>query len=167
MKTLDKSGKIADIYHLVNFLAKVTRQDLDQCLLTCNAGVTRLQYVVIRFLSHKHYTIRELSRRLSLEPATLVPVIDSLEKQGLVIRTNDPKDRRRNPLILTEEGLEVLNKVELIRPENSIVKGLDQLGPEKTVLLHDLLHEFSRLVAEEEEDLQDGLLSWQQPTSEN
>ena len=150
------------IYTLLNLLTKISRQDLDHRLVANNAKVTRLQYVVIRFLSHQHFTIRELSHKLICEPATLVPVVDHLEKKGLVIRTNDPKDRRRNPLVLTEEGLEVLRSVEPYHPENTLVKGLTQLGPEKTQQLRDLLHELTTSVVKEE-DIQHAVMSWQVP----
>jgi DNA-binding MarR family transcriptional regulator len=33
-----------------------------------------------------------------LDPSTLVPAVDALERKGLAMRGQDPNDRRRNPL---------------------------------------------------------------------
>ncbi len=59
----------------------------------------------LRILSeHDGLSQQELSRRVGIHPNTAVPALDSMEKNGLVTRTRDPKDRRRFCIHLTEKG---------------------------------------------------------------
>jgi DNA-binding MarR family transcriptional regulator len=50
---------------------------------------------------------QELSERLGLDPTIVVGLIDALEGRGLMTRTKDPTDRRRNLLGLTAPGRDV------------------------------------------------------------
>lgn len=52
---------------------------------------------------------KELAEMCLRDPSTLVNIIDSLEKKGLVKRVADPKDRRAFKLYITEEGVEKRN----------------------------------------------------------
>ncbi len=47
---------------------------------------------------------RELSEFLQLDPSQIVSLVDFLEKRGLVTREPDPRDRRANVVVATEEG---------------------------------------------------------------
>ena len=62
----------------------------------------------LRLLQHTPFTLRELSDRMLVTPSTLVPVIDKLESEGLLVRGKDPDDRRRTPLELTERAREAV-----------------------------------------------------------
>src|SRR5664279_2731733 len=79
----------------------------------------------------------EISGKMMLTPATLVPVVDTLEEQGLVERRQDPDDRRRTPLFVTPAGRSLLERVPLVDDTDSLVVSLENLGEEAT---HDLLH---------------------------
>ena len=45
-----------------------------------------------------------LAEMLSLEPSSLVRIVDHLIQSGLLVRHEDPQDRRAKILHLTEEG---------------------------------------------------------------
>jgi DNA-binding MarR family transcriptional regulator len=47
---------------------------------------------------------QKLSRRLGMDPATMVDVIDSLEESGQIARVRNPRDRREYSLQLTAKG---------------------------------------------------------------
>jgi DNA-binding MarR family transcriptional regulator len=49
-------------------------------------------------------TQKEIADRLGLEGPTLIPVIDKMEKGGLVIRKVDADDRRNNRIYRTEKA---------------------------------------------------------------
>ncbi|WP_107101205.1 MarR family winged helix-turn-helix transcriptional regulator [Streptacidiphilus griseoplanus] len=46
----------------------------------------------------------ELGRTISLDPKDMVGVLNDLQTAGLVLRTPDPADRRKNAVSLTPEG---------------------------------------------------------------
>lgn len=53
----------------------------------------------------------ELSREMEVDKATVVALIDRLEKAGLVTRQRSTKDRRKQALFATREGIEMAKKV--------------------------------------------------------
>ena len=59
--------------------------------------------------SDQGLTQKEIADKLVLESPTLIPIIDKLEKDELVIRKIDKKDRRINRIYLTEKSHGFLN----------------------------------------------------------
>lgn len=53
----------------------------------------------------------ELARRIGVTRATMTQFIDALEKNGLVERTSDPKDRRGMLVQLSASGTNKLNQI--------------------------------------------------------
>lgn len=49
----------------------------------------------------------ELGRCAGLEPSSMTGMLDRMERDGLVIREADPKDRRAQNVLLTQEGQRV------------------------------------------------------------
>lgn len=68
----------------------------------------------------------ELARRMYLHPATVVGLVDRLEKRGVVSRTRSQKDRRVVEIDLTEQGRELLALAPEV-PQGLLVKGLESL----------------------------------------
>lgn len=114
---------------LTAVIAKDARHDTEQRLKRFGAEFTAPQYRVLRQLQHvERSTIKELSRSMMLEPATLVPMVDSLERHGLIRRGSDPSDRRRTPLELTDAGREQLSRVPYIHEDDPIARYLGGLS---------------------------------------
>lgn len=53
----------------------------------------------------------ELARRAGLETSTMTGLLDRMERDGLVVRSPDPLDRRAYRINLTEEGRRVKDPV--------------------------------------------------------
>lgn len=53
---------------------------------------------------HDGQLAKELARELSVDAGTLTPMLDRLEKQGLVTRCPHPEDRRATRICLTERA---------------------------------------------------------------
>jgi DNA-binding MarR family transcriptional regulator len=69
-------------------------------------GLTHPQYLVMLALwEQAPLKVGELARRLSLEPATLSPLLKRLEANGMVTRGRDPQDERALAVSLTPRGL--------------------------------------------------------------
>ena len=78
-------------------------------------GLTHPQYLVMLALwEHAPLSVRELSRLLQLEPATLSPLLKRLEESGLVRRERDPADERALAVRLTSRGRDLRRDAEQI-----------------------------------------------------
>jgi DNA-binding MarR family transcriptional regulator len=80
-------------------------------------GLTHPQYLVMLALwEAEPLRVNELADRLSLEPATLSPLLKRLETGGLVTRRRDPDDERAVAVALTPAGRRLRRKAERIPP---------------------------------------------------
>jgi DNA-binding MarR family transcriptional regulator len=78
-------------------------------------GLTHPQYLVMLALwQHGPLAVKDLSRRLQLDPGTLSPLVKRLEVAGLVRRDRDPRDERALAIALTDRGLELRARAEAI-----------------------------------------------------
>ena len=78
-------------------------------------GVTHPQYLVMLALwEEAPLKVADLARRLSLEPATLSPLLKRLEASGLVTRGRDPRDERALAVSLTTKGKRLRSRAEKI-----------------------------------------------------
>jgi DNA-binding MarR family transcriptional regulator len=71
----------------------------------------------------------DLGRGVGLEPSTMTGLVDRMERDGLVERTPDPRDRRAQRICLTAEGRRVRPIVETI-VEESLAQLLDGVSAE-------------------------------------
>ena len=80
-------------------------------------GLTHPQYLVMLALwEEEPLRVSELARRISLEPATLSPLLKRLEASGMVTRTRDPLDERALAISLTTKGRRARSRAEKIPP---------------------------------------------------
>lgn len=68
-------------------------------------GITYPQYLVLMVLWEKDaIPVNDIARRLLLETNTVTPLLQRMERQGLVIRERGEQDRRQQFVSLTENG---------------------------------------------------------------
>jgi DNA-binding MarR family transcriptional regulator len=147
MTTENTSALAVQIRVLAAIVNKMAMRDLEQRLEARQAGVSGLQYVVLGHLRRESNTLSDLSRKLSLAPATLVPVVDALETKGLVERSRDPSDRRRVPICLTAGGEATLERLPLVDGDDSLLRSITAMGSVRAGQLFDLLHELAKRMA--------------------
>src|SRR3712207_666005 len=100
-------------------------------------GLTHPQYLVMLALwQHGPLAVKDLSRRLQLDPGTLSPLVKRLEAAGLVRRDRDPRDERALAIALTDRGRELRARAEAIPA--GIVENLG-MPVEELQALHDAL----------------------------
>lgn len=75
-----------------------------------------------------------LGNELGIDKASMVKILDHLEKQKLVERINDPKDRRNKLLKITSKGKLYYNKILKLRTQNE-AEYLKDLTPDEVVSL--------------------------------
>jgi MarR family transcriptional regulator for hemolysin len=96
---------------VVNNTAKAFQKTLD-LELRKNVGVTISQLrVVATLIQYPGSTQKEIADRVGVEGATLVPAIDKMEREGLLKRKPDSKDRRANRIYLTQKADSLWNSM--------------------------------------------------------
>ncbi|WP_374971449.1 MarR family winged helix-turn-helix transcriptional regulator [Terrabacter sp. BE26] len=81
-------------------------------------GLTHPQYLVMLALWERSpLTLREVGRLLSLEPATLSPLVKRLEAAGLVTRDRHPDDDRALAITLTPDGRRLRERALEVPPQ--------------------------------------------------
>jgi DNA-binding MarR family transcriptional regulator len=68
-------------------------------------GLTHPQYLVMLTLWERDsLTVKQIGQLLSLDPATLSPLLKRLERAGLITRDRHPADERALAVTLTDKG---------------------------------------------------------------
>ena len=76
-----------------------------------SSQVTMRQYQTLILLSvHGHLTVSELCEKLALAPSTCTELVNRLLQLGLLQKHSEEVDRRQVGLLLTEEGVAVMQQ---------------------------------------------------------
>lgn len=68
-------------------------------------GITYPQYLVLMILWEKDMQpVNDIAHRLFLETNTVTPLLQRMEKQGIITRQKGKEDKRQQIVSLTEEG---------------------------------------------------------------
>ncbi len=128
-----------EIYATTALLIKLFSQSLEGRLQQSGAGMSVLNYLVLRMLQAEALTSSTISQRMDLDPSFVVRIIDALEQKGLAARGVDPRDRRRNPIQITARGLELIAAIPMVSQEDPTFRALQSLGAGAAAQLRDLL----------------------------
>ncbi|MBI3639441.1 MAG: MarR family transcriptional regulator [Thaumarchaeota archaeon] len=100
--------KKLDFENSLGLIIKSTSKSLEKALdveLRGQYGLSSGQWKVILVLSIQNgLSQKDLAERIFVDSTTLVPIIDGMEKKGLVERKTDSKDRRNNNVFLTAKS---------------------------------------------------------------
>jgi DNA-binding MarR family transcriptional regulator len=92
--------------------------------------------------------VRELAVRERIAPASMSVAVARLEKAGLVRRTADPLDRRRQALWVTEQGDRILRTVRTRRTA-WLAARLKRLSPEQIAAVEAAIKPLSALLEDD------------------
>jgi DNA-binding MarR family transcriptional regulator len=67
-------------------------------------------FLLMHVHRHAHCGMSDLSEGLDITPAAASQLVDRLVQAGLLIRTEDPQDRRARQLALTDHGRELIER---------------------------------------------------------
>jgi DNA-binding MarR family transcriptional regulator len=104
-------------------------------------SISSTQFYAVRALEHRDRTAGELARAISVRLPTLTQIVDALVDRGWIERRDDPADRRKVWLSLTESGREAAHFAgasaearletvlsEMTQPQRrALVKGMEAL----------------------------------------
>ena len=108
------------------------------------SGLTEQQWRVLRILSEfGPQDLTEIARQACLLMPSLSRIIRSLAQNGLVIRASDAKDRRRQTVVISPSGQQLIDD-NLLQATQIAANYQDQLGAERYELLLDLLTELEQ-----------------------
>lgn len=95
-----------ELRHLCTIVKKKGREILS------DFEITPPQFEALQYLlSEENITIGELSNKMYLACSTITDLIDRMEKNALVKRVRDEKDRRIVRISVLEKGHEIINEV--------------------------------------------------------
>jgi MarR family transcriptional regulator, organic hydroperoxide resistance regulator len=125
-KRLDTVAVIIDnlrrVFQVVNEQSKKAKHE---------TGLTGPQLWAIKTIAQEApIMVSEIARHMYLHPATVVGILDRLEKQGLVIRTRSTEDRRVVRVELTGQGRALVKKSPEVA-QGLLVAGLEKLSSNK------------------------------------
>jgi DNA-binding MarR family transcriptional regulator len=144
-KELSESVAMAEqIRALCSVITKVARADLESQLKQHDSGIAAVEHGVLRHLSRGVTSMAEMSRLMGVAPSTLVYVVDGLTKKKLVKRGKDPKDRRKEPLLLEKKGAELFANSPKMDASSTLVKSLKSMPLTRRRELLVLLNEFAK-----------------------
>jgi DNA-binding MarR family transcriptional regulator len=74
--------------------------------------LTVAQYLVLEAVAEGEIVGAELARRAAVSPAAVSQLLSALEEGGLLSRARLEQDRRRQPLLLTDQGRSALHSAQ-------------------------------------------------------
>lgn len=125
MRKLDLNDGIGTLI----FLTSKSMEEAAEYEIKNKLGLTSSQWKVILALNlFDGLSQRELADRIYVDGSTLVPVIDKMEKNGLLERKPDPKDRRNNRLYLTKKSESIVDSIVeiILQLRKTFYKGLSK-----------------------------------------
>ncbi len=116
---------MTDSYLLIYLHRIVNTLDRKTMSICTKHGLTLSQFAVLEALLHKgDLTVGQVKEAILSSDGTIPVVVKNLEKLGYITRLEDPKDKRRSILTLTDAGRMLIEEVypenrEMIRQELS------------------------------------------------
>lgn len=107
---------LEDNYLLIRMHRIMNEIDRETAHIAAKYHLTLSQFGVLEALYHVgDLTVGEVKEKILSSDGTIPVVVKNLEKQELLYRKQDPADKRRSILSLTEKGRELIRKA---YPEN-------------------------------------------------
>jgi len=109
-------------------------------------GLTGPQLWAIKTIAQEApIMVSEIARRMYLHPATVVGILDRLEKQRLVVRIRSTEDRRVVRVELTAQGRALVKKSPEVA-QGLLVAGLEKLSSNKLEIIARALDQMAEIL---------------------
>lgn len=98
-------------YILIKMHRIINDIDRETAHIAADSHLTLSQFGVLEALYHVgDLTVGEVKEKILSSDGTIPVVVKNLEKHGLLYRKQDPEDKRRSILSLTDKGREVITR---------------------------------------------------------
>lgn len=127
--TLDKATA-----YVILRMGRLLRMDLSRTLQQAGVDITPEQwFILFRLYEQDGLAQSELADKLLHDHPNITRLVDALEASGLIRRDNDPEDRRRYLIRLTDPGRALVEKLFplVIARRQQLFKGLDEQAIEQ------------------------------------
>ena len=126
---------------MVADIARMSRALLERRIAAAGLGITPGEARALLYIAAQEGERQtRIAERMGIEPMTACTYIDRLEKQGLVARRPDPRDRRAKQVVTTEAAQDLVEAVtaETAAMREDILDGLPR--EERKTMLAALRH---------------------------
>ncbi|MET3617808.1 DNA-binding MarR family transcriptional regulator [Peptoniphilus olsenii] len=124
-----------DLDCCVAFVTNIASKTLSECLNNrlLKYGVTKSQWIAMYYINrHKSLNNNDLAELMGAKQPTISGIIDRLEREKLIIRKEDKKDKRRKFIRLTKKGEEINEELTEIAQDfrDVCLSGIDEKDQE-------------------------------------
>jgi DNA-binding MarR family transcriptional regulator len=139
-----RTGRLDDILGFHLRMANVAiYQDYSAAM--GDIGLTQKQFAVLELIAaNPRVSQIDIANQLSMDRATMMALVNRLESRDLLERQPSPVDRRRQELLLTEAGVEILKQARSIQKEHEL-RFTSRFSPQE---LEDFIRALKRIYAD-------------------
>ena len=111
-------------------------------------GLTYPQYLVLLVLWEKDaQPVNDIAKRLLLETNTVTPLLQRMEKEGILVRTKGTRDARQMIVSLTKKGKELQKKLSDVPYTVGSAVMCDSVTPETVPALYGMLDDIIKTLS--------------------
>ncbi len=110
-----------------------------------NLGVTPVQGRIIMFIDDHDDEVcqKDIERMIACKKSTLSAILNSMEKNKLIIRKGSNTDSRRNSIVLTAYSIEIANKLKEDMKEINKLLG-ENITQDEYIIFSDVLEKINQ-----------------------
>ncbi|WP_186576228.1 MarR family winged helix-turn-helix transcriptional regulator [Aquibacillus kalidii] len=149
MHNRNSSNTIAEIEKELRYISGIIKQRGREIL--NNYPITAPQFIALQWLLEEgDLTLGELSNKINLAFSTTTDLVDRMEKNEVVERIRDTKDRRVVRIHLLEKGKSIINEVIQKRQEylGQVLENVSDTDVDHLSSILNLLHQHMKKVEE-------------------
>lgn len=94
-----------------------------------NCPISAEQFIILKIISlHEDMNQQECANHLMIEKSLFLRKIDTLQRNKLIARIPDERDKRKNLLVLTAKGADLYKECEIVERQtmNKLIAGVNK-----------------------------------------
>ena len=124
-------------------LVKQAKADIERQFAKAGISITPFEYAILSIIRHESCTLAQIAKKLGIKAPSVVRYIDSLHRQGFIVRKVDSKDRRKIQLKITPKGERLFESITKDHPTDILNLAFHKFSKNKQKHLLSLLKELT------------------------